>query len=140
VRGAGISLCCGGILGLGENEAQRLELLQTLASLNPHPESVPINALVPIEGTPLADQKPVPVWDMIRMIATTRIVLPTSMVRLAAGRLNMTTEAQTLCFLAGANSIFAGDRLLTTPNLDGETDRQMFELLGLKPLMAFKQG
>jgi biotin synthase len=137
-REAGISLCCGGILGLGENEEQRIELLQTLSSLDPHPESVPINALVPIEGTPLADQELVPVWDMMRMIATARIVLPTSMVRLAAGRLQMSTEAQTLCFLAGANSIFAGDRLLTTPNLDEKTDREMFELLGLVPRISFK--
>lgn len=137
-REAGISLCCGGILGLGENEEQRIELLQTLSSLDPHPESVPINALVPIEGTPLADQQLVPVWDMMRMIATARIVLPTSMVRLAAGRLQMSTEAQTLCFLAGANSIFAGDRLLTTPNLDEKTDREMFELLGLVPRISFK--
>jgi biotin synthase len=139
VRAAGISLCCGGILGLGESPSQRLELLQTLASLDPHPESVPINALVPIPGTPLAEQTPVPAWEMIRTIATARIVMPASMVRLAAGRLNMTTEAQTLCFLAGANSIFSGDRLLTTPNLDGDTDRAMFELLGLRPRMAFKQ-
>lgn len=137
-REVGVTLCSGGIIGMGETVDDRLGLLWQLATMDPHPESVPINALVPVEGTPLEDQKPVNVWDMVRMIATARIALPTSMIRLSAGRVNMSTEDQALCFLAGANSIFAGDKLLTTPNNDKTDDQKMFEFLGLTPRPAYK--
>ncbi len=136
VRKAGISVCCGGIVGMGETEDDRIGLLQTLASLPEPPESVPINALVPVEGTPLADRPKVDLWDMIRTIATARILMPRSMVRLSAGRLGMTEAEQALCFLAGANSIFAGDRLLTTPNPGVDKDQEMFDRLGLTPRPA----
>ncbi len=138
VRDAGISLCCGGILGMGEDVEHRLQMLLTLNSLDPHPESVPINALVPIKGTPLADQPPVSIWEMARMIATTRIVLPLAMVRLSAGRLQMSPEGQALCFLAGANSIFSGEKLLTTPNPGGDEDQDLFRMLDLTARPAFK--
>jgi len=139
VRDAGLTVCCGGIVGMGESESDRIEMLQTLAGLEPHPESVPINLLVAVKGTPLAESKPVPTWDMVRMIATARILMPSSMVRLSAGRLHMSPEAQALCFLAGANSIFAGEKLLTTPNpLRGE-DESLFQLLGLRPKPAFDE-
>ncbi|PCH91033.1 MAG: biotin synthase BioB, partial [Bacteroidetes bacterium] len=118
VRKSGMTICSGGIIGMGEEVDDRLGMLVTLTSFNPHPESVPINALVPIEGTPLAKQPMVSIWEMVRMIATTRIVMPHSVVRLSAGRTNMSDEGQALCFMAGANSIFAGDKLLTTPNPD----------------------
>jgi biotin synthase len=108
-----------------------------LATLDPQPESVPINALVAVEGTPLEDEKPVEIWEMIRMVATTRIVMPETQVRLSAGRTNMSREGQALCFLAGANSIFAGDKLLTTPNPDVNEDMKMFETLGLEPQKPF---
>lgn len=140
VRKAGMTICSGGIIGMGESVNDRLGMLQTLSSLNPHPESVPINALVPVEGTPLEKQEPVPVWDMIRMVAVTRIVMPKSVVRLSAGRLSMSPEAQAFCFLAGANSIFAGDKLLTTPNPDFNEDMQLFTSLGLQPREPFKYG
>jgi biotin synthase len=140
VRKAGISVCSGGIIGMGESEEDRIGMLHTLCSLTPPPESVPINALVPVEGTPLEDQPLVPVWDMVRMIATTRIALPKTMVRLSAGRTRLSIEAQALCFLAGANSIFAGEKLLTTPNPAFSDDMQMFEILGLKPSKAFEKG
>ena len=140
VRKAGMTICSGGIIGMGETVNDRLGMLQTLSSLNPHPESVPINALVPVEGTPLEKQEPVPVWDMIRMVAVTRIVMPKSVVRLSAGRLSMSAEAQAFCFLAGANSIFAGDKLLTTPNPDFNEDMQLFTSLGLQPREPFKYG
>jgi len=139
ISNAGIKICCGGIIGLGESDTDRIDMLHTLATFEPHPESVPINALVPIEGTPLADQKRVPVWDMIRMIATARILMPKSMIRLSAGRLEMSREAQALCFLAGANSIFSGEKLLTTPNPSLNEDETLFELLGLKKRKAFKE-
>ena len=113
-------------------------MLYTLSNLNPVPESVPINALVPVEGTPLEKQKLVSIWEMVRMIATTRIVIPKSVVRLSAGRTQMSLEGQALCFLAGANSIFAGDKLLTTPNPDFNEDMEMFKLFGLKSREAFK--
>ena len=138
VREAGITVCCGGIVGMGESEDDRIELLHTLASLKPHPESVPVNALVPVQGTPLAEAKPVPTWEMVRMIATARILMPTSMVRLSAGRLHLSPEAQALCFLAGANSIFAGEKLLTTPNPSRSDDDSLFDLLGLRPKRAFE--
>jgi biotin synthase len=134
VRGAGISVCCGGIIGLGETEEDRIALLHTLATLPEPPESVPINALVAVEGTPLADRPKVEIWDMVRMIATARILMPRSMVRLSAGRIHMSETDQALCFLAGANSIFAGDKLLTTPNPQVDRDQLMFERLGLKPM------
>lgn len=138
VRKAGISVCCGGIVGLGENHEDRINMLYTLATMPEHPESVPINALVPVEGTPLANNPQVDVWDMVRMIATARILMPKAMVRLSAGRSNMSTSDQALCFLAGANSIFAGEKLLTTPNPSFDADKAMFDLLGLTPREAFK--
>jgi biotin synthase len=138
VRKAGVSVCCGGIIGLGETHDDRIGMLQTLATLPQHPESVPINALVRVQGTPLAQQPKVDIWDMVRMIATARILMPATMVRLSAGRAEMNQAEQALCFLAGANSIFAGDKLLTTPNPSFEEDNLMFQLLGLKPREAFK--
>jgi biotin synthase len=133
VRNAKISVCSGGIIGMGEGEADRIGMLHTLATLPQHPESVPVNALVPVEGTPLEDQPRVSVWEMIRMIATARILMPAATVRLSAGRVRMSLEEQALCFLAGANSIFAGDKLLTTPNPQFVEDQQMFQTLQLKP-------
>ena len=117
---------------MGEKEGDRIGMLHTLATLSEHPESVPVNALVPVEGTPLEDQPRVTVWEMIRMIATARIIMPKAMVRLSAGRVRMSLEEQALCFLAGANSIFAGDKLLTTPNPQFVEDQQMFQILQLK--------
>ncbi|MCS6967787.1 MAG: biotin synthase BioB [Cytophagales bacterium] len=139
VRKAKISVCSGGIIGMGESHEDRISLLHTLATLPEHPESVPVNALVPIEGTPLANQPRVSVWDMVRMIATARILMPRAMVRLSAGRINMTEPEQALCFMAGANSIFAGDKLLTTPNPEIDADKALFQHLNLKPRPAFKQ-
>jgi biotin synthase len=133
VRQAKISVCSGGIIGLGEGESDRIGMLLTLSTLPEHPESVPVNALVPVEGTPLESQPRVSVWEMIRMIATARIIMPKAMVRLSAGRVRMSLEEQALCFLAGANSIFAGDKLLTTPNPGVVQDQEMFQLLQLKP-------
>ncbi|MBC7914501.1 MAG: biotin synthase, partial [Pyrinomonadaceae bacterium] len=115
-------------------------MLKTLSNMVQHPESVPINALVPVKGTPMADQPRVPIWDMIRMIATARIIMPKTVVRLSAGRTEMSLTDQAFCFMAGANSIFAGDKLLTTPNPGFNADMQMFELLGLTPREAFKNG
>ena len=112
-------------------------LIVSLSTFNPHPESVPINALVPVEGTPLEEQQVVEIWEMIRMVATTRIVLPETQVRLSAGRTQMTREGQAMCFFAGANSIFAGDKLLTTPNPDVNEDMEMLKLLGLNPQKPF---
>ncbi len=139
VRKAGVSVCCGGIVGLGETHEDRVKMLHTLATLPEHPESVPINALVPVPGTPLADNAKVDVWDMIRMIATARILMPKAMVRLSAGRTSMSVSDQALCFMAGANSIFAGDKLLTTPNPTFDEDMTMFNMLGLQPREAFKK-
>ncbi len=138
VRKAKISVCSGGIIGMGETDKDRIGMLLTLATLPEHPESVPVNALVPVEGTPLEDQEKVSIWEMVRMIATARIIMPKAMVRLSAGRVRMNTEEQALCFMAGANSIFAGDKLLTTPNPGTKSDREMFELLGLTPRESFK--
>ncbi|GJD63812.1 biotin synthase BioB [Methylobacterium frigidaeris] len=129
VREAGIGLCCGGIVGMGEAMTDRAGLLQVLAGLAPHPESVPINALVPVEGTPLADQPRIDPLDLVRMVATARLVLPTSILRLSAGRAQLGREAQILCFLAGANSVFAGDTLLTTPNAEHDDDEALFAAL-----------
>ncbi|HXR98194.1 MAG TPA: biotin synthase BioB [Terriglobales bacterium] len=131
VRSAGISVCCGGILGMGEGENDRIRLLATLANLNPPPESVPINALVPVAGTPLAERPALNAFEFVRAIATARIVMPTTKVRLSAGRLGLSDEAQALCFYAGANSIFVGDRLLTTPNPDLDHDHELLAMLGL---------
>ncbi|MGB3181924.1 MAG: biotin synthase BioB [Cyclobacteriaceae bacterium] len=138
VRKTGISVCSGGIIGMGEDHNDRVGMLHTLATLPEHPESVPVNALVPVEGTPLEEQPRVSVYEMLRMIATARIIMPKAMVRLSAGRVSMSTEEQALCFLAGANSIFAGDKLLTTPNPEEDMDSQMFQTLNLKPRPSFK--
>lgn len=137
VRKANLTVCSGGIIGMGEAEEDRCKMLLTLASLDPQPESVPINALVAVEGTPMEEQKPVPIWEMVRMVATTRIVMPKSTVRLSAGRKTMSQEGQALCFMAGAGSIFAGDKLLTTPNPEVYGDLDMFDQLGLTPTDAF---
>lgn len=133
VRNKGINVCSGGIMGLGEGPTARCELLLQLAELNPPPESVPINNLVPIEGTPLGESEPVDWSVMVRMTACARILMPKSVVRLSAGRGELTEEAQALCFLAGANSIFCGDELLTTPNPSPSSDAALFEKLGLNP-------
>ena len=138
VEKAGISVCCGGIIGMGESDDDRIKLLHTLASRPMHPESVPVNALVAVDGTPMAGKQKVQTWEMVRMIATARITMPKAMVRLSAGRHDMNVEQQALCFLAGANSIFTGEKLLTTPNPDFSADKQMFEVLGLKPRESFK--
>ncbi|UHC19311.1 biotin synthase BioB [Methylobacterium currus] len=129
VRAVGIGLCCGGIIGMGEAMADRAGLLQVLAGLTPHPESVPINALVPVEGTPLADRPRLDPLDLVRMVATARLVLPASILRLSAGRAQLGREAQILCFLAGANSVFTGDTLLTTPNAEQDDDAALFAAL-----------
>lgn len=130
VRQAGVQVCCGGIIGLGETWDDRAQMLQVLATLQPHPESVPINALVAVAGTPLADQPPVDPFDLVRMCAAARILMPKARVRLSAGRSRLSDEAQVLCFLAGANSIFYGDKLLTTTNPDQDSDRQLLEKIG----------
>ncbi|HUL16634.1 MAG TPA: biotin synthase BioB [Terriglobales bacterium] len=134
VRKAGITVCCGGILGMGEREEDRIGLLQQLASLMPHPESVPINMLVRVEGTPVANLPVLDPLEMVRAIGTARILMPASRVRLAAGRKQLSAEAVTLCFLAGANSIFVGEKLLTTPNPGRDEDELLLETLGMKPL------
>jgi len=131
VREAGVEVCCGGIVGMGESLEDRAGLLQTLANLDPHPESVPINALVAVPGTPLENAPPVDPLDLVRMVATARILMPLSHVRLSAGRRSLTREAQILCFLAGANSIFYGDKLLTTANNDTADDLALIEEAGL---------
>ena len=137
VRKTNVTVCSGGIIGMGEKVEDRAGMLVALASLSPQPESVPINALVAVEGTPMQDIEPVAIWEMIRMVATTRIVMPKTQVRLSAGRTEMSREGQAMCFFAGANSIFAGDMLLTTPNPDENEDMKMFEMLGLNPKKAF---
>ena len=134
VRKAGITVCCGGILGMGEKQADRIGLLHQLASINPHPESVPINMLVRVEGTPMASMPALDPLEMVRAIATARILMPASRVRLAAGRKQLSPEAVTLCFLAGANSIFVGEKLLTTPNPGPDEDELLLQTLGMKPL------
>lgn len=132
VRDAGISVCCGGILGMGESEQDRISLLHTLATLPQHPESVPINQLVQVPGTPLHGLPPLDPLDLVRAIATARLLMPRSYVRLSAGRTDMDDAVQALCFLAGANSIFHGERLLTTPNPGRSHDEQLFERLGIE--------
>lgn len=140
VRKAGISVCSGGIIGLGETDNDRVGMLLTLVNLPEHPESVPINVLVPVAGTPLADNSRVPFDELVRMIATARIIMPKSAVRLSAGRLELSVAEQAMCFMAGANSIFAGDKLLTTPNPEFNSDQEMFRVLGLTPKAAFADG
>jgi biotin synthase len=137
VRKAGITVCCGGILGMGETQSDRIGLLHQLASLEPHPESVPINMLVRVEGTPLASVPELDPLEMVRAIATARILMPKSRVRLAAGRKQLSPEAVTLCFLAGANSIFVGEKLLTTPNPTADEDERLLQTLGMKPLEPY---
>ncbi len=134
VRQAGITLCCGGIIGLGESTSDRAGLLQVLASLDPHPESVPINALVAVEGTPLEQQPPIDPLELVRMVATARILMPFSRVRLSAGREQLSREAQILCLQAGADSIFYGDTLLTTGNPDVDSDRALLAAAGVNVL------
>jgi biotin synthase len=134
VRAAGIGVCCGGIIGMGESVEDRCELLRTLAAQDPHPESVPINMLVRVRGTPLAEARPVGTLEMVRMIATARILMPRAMVRLSAGRQQMSEEAQLLCMMAGANSVFFGEKLLTTGNPEYEQDMALFEAAGIAPL------
>lgn len=137
VARAGISLCCGGILGMGESLRDRAEMLRTLASLDPHPGSVPINALVPVEGTPLEGAPELDPIELVRAIATARILMPRAMVRLSAGRTELSREAQVLCFMAGANSIFYGDKLLTTGNPDVDADRALMRDAGLRPMAPY---
>ncbi len=139
-RKAGISVCSGGIIGMGEAVEDRVGLLLSYMEMENPPESIPINALVAVEGTPLAEQKPIEQWEMIRMVATTRIAFPESVVRLSAGRTKMSMEGQALCFMAGAGSIFAGDKLLTTPNPEYNEDKEMFQILGLVAKEAFADG
>lgn len=134
VRKAGIEVCTGGILGMGEEPEDRIGLLKELANLDPQPDSVPINALVAVEGTPLEKCKPVDMFEFVRTIATARIMMPKAMVRLSAGRTEMNKSEQALCFLAGANSIFLGDKLLTTPNPETNDDLELLQQLGLHPL------
>jgi biotin synthase len=140
VRQAKLSVCCGGIVGLGETDDDRIKMLHTLSTMEQHPDSVPINALVAVKGTPLENNQRIGIDEMLRMIATARILMPKSVVRLSAGRNEMTVAEQALCFMAGANSIFAGEKLLTTPNPDFDTDMQMFKMLGLTPRKAFKES
>ena len=132
VRAEGINLCCGGIIGMGEKEFDRASLLRVLSEMKPHPESVPVNALVAVRGTPMEGRPPVDAFDMVRMIAVARIVMPESRIRLSAGRSEMSAEAQALCFMAGANSIFYGEKLLTTENNDTAEDLALIERLGLR--------
>jgi biotin synthase len=139
-RKAGITVCSGGIIGMGEAVEDRIGLLMSYMEMERPPESIPINVLVAVEGTPLENQKPIEQWELIRMIATTRIAFPKSVVRLSAGRTMMNMEGQALCFLAGAGSIFAGDKLLTTPNPEFNEDMEMFEVLGLVPKASFSDG
>ncbi|MCB1680340.1 MAG: biotin synthase BioB [Rhodospirillales bacterium] len=139
VAKAGISLCCGGILGMGESQEDRIALLHRLASLDPQPESVPINMLVPVAGTPLEGLEPLDIFEWIRCIAVARILMPQAMVRLSAGRLAISKEAQALAFLAGANAIFTGEKLLTTPNPGKDADTDLLAELGLQPRVPFKE-
>ena len=135
---AGINVCCGGILGLGEKEADRISLLHTLSNLEPQPESVPINMLVPVKGTPMENNDLLDVFEWIRCIAVARILMPKTMVRLSAGRLEISKEAQALAFMAGANAIFTGEKLLTTPNPEKDADYGLLAELGIKPRVPFK--
>ena len=134
MRDAGINVCCGGIVGMGESEEDRVGMIATLASLPVHPESVPINMLVRVKGTPLAERTALDPIDFVRTIAVARITMPASVVRLSAGREDMSEEAQALCLLAGANSIFYGPKLLTTPNPEPDRDRRLLDRLGMVPM------
>ena len=140
VTGAGISLCCGGILGMGESRQDRIGLLHTLANLDPQPESVPINALVPVKGTPMENTEPLDIFEWVRVVAVARILMPKAMVRLSAGRETINREAQALAFLAGANAIFTGDKLLTTPNRAENEDRALMDALGLAGRLPDKES
>jgi biotin synthase len=144
VRKTGVTVCCGGIIGLGEGEDDRISMLHTLAGFDPHPESVPVNVLSKVPGTPLGERPDVEIWETVRMIATARILMPASVVRLSAGRHRMSESDQALCFLAGANSIFSSEnhQMLTraVPCADFETDRNLLDVLGLKMRPAFKEG
>src|SRR6267154_6340764 len=131
VQASGMSVCCGGIIGMGESEADRLRMLEVLSNFDPAPDSVPINCLMPMPGTPLADQPPVDIFELVRLIAVTRIALPKARVRLAAGRTRISREGQALCFFAGANSIFYGDKLLTAKNPEVDLDLSLLRELGL---------
>jgi len=139
-RAAGISVCSGGIIGMGETAEDRIGMLMTYVHMEQPPESIPINALVAVEGTALEDQKPIDTWEMVRMIATSRILFPESIIRLSAGRTEMSHESQALCFFAGASSIFAGDKLLTTPNPEFNEDKALFDILGLTSKEPFQDG
>ncbi len=140
VRKTSITVCSGGIVGMGESIEDRAGMLVSLSTMIPQPESVPINALVAVEGTPMEDQEVVPIWDMVRMIATTRIVMPKTLIRLSAGRVQMSDEGQALCFMAGAGSVFSGAKLLTTPNPETNKDVELFKILGLTPTKPYKNG
>ena len=141
VEKTGISVCCGGIVGMGETVLDRLELIHTLSQRNPHPESVPINRLTRVPGTPLGtpleNQEKISAWEILRLVATARIVLPRAIIRLSCGRIELSLEQHALCFLAGANSIFSGERLLTVVNTPVDQDEKMFQLFGLKKRKAF---
>jgi biotin synthase len=137
VQQSGMSVCCGGIIGMGETELDRLKMLEVLTNFDPTPESVPINCLMPMPGTPLEEQPSVDIFQLVRLIATTRIALPRAKVRLSAGRTRLTREGQALCFFAGANSIFYGDKLLTAANPDADADRSLLEELDLRPQAPF---
>ena len=139
-RNAGISVCSGGIIGMGETSEDRIGMLMTYVHMEQPPESIPINALVAVEGTPLEEQDSVPVWEMVRMVATSRIMFPQSIIRLSAGRTEMSQEGQALCFMAGASSIFAGDKLLTTPNPEFNEDTSLFKILGLTTKSPFQDA
>jgi len=137
VQQANLSVCCGGIVGMGETELDRLKMLEVLANFDPPPESVPINCLMPMPGTPLESQPPVDIFELVRLIATTRIALPEAKVRLSAGRTRLSKEAQALCLFAGANSIFYGDKLLTAANPGVDDDRELLSALGLEAQPPF---
>ena len=139
VRKAKLTVCSGGIIGLGEKKEDRIKMLLTLSSLEKPPESIPINTLVAVKGTPLQDEKSVSFWSLLRMVATARIVFPSSHIRLSAGRLERSSSEQALCFFAGANSIFSGEKLLTTPNCDSKEDKELFDALGLIPSLPFEK-
>lgn len=140
IKESGITVCCGGILGMGETIQDRLELILSLCNRHPHPESVPINRLTPIPGTPLENQGKLTIWEMLRAIALARITMPKAMVRLSSGRIKMSYEEQALCFFAGANSIHVGEKLLTTPNPTMDKDEEMFKLFELKKRRSFSSG
>lgn len=139
IEKAQLSVCCGGIIGMGESIQDRLELLQTLANRNPHPESVPINQLTQVPGTPLENQANLSIWEVVRMISVARIVLPKAIIRLSCGRIKMSFQDQALCFFAGANSIFMGEKLLTVPNTACDKDEEMFQILGLKKRATYSR-